>query len=143
MSNTKAYKAYRLSKHRYLELKHYCLQYGEKKEQLDKCYSISGVCFDKEPGGSNLPGKPTERNALIAAELSKYISLIDDTIREVAGGSDELTKALDENIKKELSFDTIRVNSNRKIPCGRQQFYEMRCKFFFILDKKLQISKNG
>ena len=55
-----------LSKHRFYELKHFCLQYGEWKE----------LYFDAD--GWSGKGDTTSRDGIKRAEIIKYIKLIEE-----------------------------------------------------------------
>lgn len=129
--NSKAYKSYEISEYEYRELKYFCLRYGEMKALLDDCRNIKALDYSKGGAASTARGSPVEKKALKAIELSRNIELIERA----------LDLAADENVRDYLkravtcphiSYDELGV------PMGRQQFYEMRRRFFYIL-KRLKI----
>ena len=46
-------KEYSISRHRYRELKEFCLQYEEKKSELQQIYMIKRIVLTKNPNNSN------------------------------------------------------------------------------------------
>lgn len=125
--NSKAYKTYHISENAYRELKYFCLRYNEMKAQLEECRQIKAVRYDNTGVVSASLESPTEKNALKAIQLSKNIDLIDRAL--------EIT--VDEPIRHYLKQAVITPHTSYysfdDIPMGRQQFYEMRRKFFYVL----------
>lgn len=125
--NSKAYKTYYISENAYRELKYFCLRYNEMKAQLEACHQIKAVRYDNSGTVSTALRNPTEKNALKALQLSKNIEMIDHAL--------ELTA--DEPVRHYLKQAVITPHTSYysfdDIPMGRQQFYEMRRKFFYIL----------
>ncbi|MBE6745855.1 MAG: hypothetical protein E7558_00175 [Ruminococcaceae bacterium] len=118
-----------ISRHRYRELKEFCLQYNEKKSELENIYS-STPSFE---GGSSGIGKPTEQKAIRAMQLRRDVDLIDQCLAEVTPGEEIIRKKLKENITTGLGYDCLGY-----VPCGINQFYTYRKRFFALLDKKKQ-----
>ena len=63
-------KMYELSVHRYRELKHFCLQYHEMKEAIEKAASRKVECTDRDPTGDA---------ASLIADYRRAIKLIETT----------------------------------------------------------------
>ena len=124
-------KKYWIDKHRYYELKHFCLQYPVWKE-LYKLYSqpqISSSSFDRQPS-SNTPSDQTANIALLKAQCSEKIGMIE----EAAKSTDEylytyILKAITEG----LSYTYMKTRMD--IPCGKDTYYDRYRRFFWILDK--------
>lgn len=119
---------YEISKYRYRELKNFCLQYNEKKQQLAALRGLGAVTYNNEPHGSGI-SNPTAAKAERAQQLARDIDLIEQTAMEVDS----------------VNYDSLLANiTATNLPyeylssaCGRRQFYQNRRKFFFLLDKKL------
>ncbi len=126
-------KEYSISRHRYRELKEFCLQYEEKKSELNQIYTSSSISPEVAVMGG-IPGKPTEQKAMRALQLTKEIELIDNCIKEACGEEVGLIKFLRKSVLSDYKFYEL-----GDLPCGRNQFYLYRRKFFFLLDK----TKNG
>ena len=118
-----------ISRHRYRELKEFCLQYEEKKSELQQIYTSSSVTPEVVAMGG-VPGKPTEQKAMRALQLRSETDLIDRCIAEACGDDVGLTEQMKKNITLGVGFDSLGY-----VPCGVRQFYQCRRKFFFILDK--------
>ena len=123
-------KEFNISRHRYRELKEFCLQYGEKKEELRQLYSLSSIPPDVAVMGGE-PGKPTERKAMRAVQLKKDVELIDKALTDVCGKDIGLIPLLKRNVTEGVGFDSLGC-----VPCGSRSFYRLRRKFFFLLDKE-------
>lgn len=117
-----------ISLHRYYELKHFCMQYNDWKEQL-KDISIYSRQTDNEIRSTD-PGDPV---AIITAERERYSRNIDML--------DNIAKQLDpvlgiyvlKGITYGISYDLLRVKMD--IPCGKENYYELYRRFFWLLDK--------
>ncbi len=123
-------KEYSISRHRYRELKEFCLQYEEKKAELQQIYTSTSVTPEIAVMGG-IPGKPTEQKAMRAAKLKEEIELIDNCIEEACEGAVGLIKTLRKSVLDDYKFYEL-----GDVPCGRNLFYKYRRKFFFILDKE-------
>lgn len=100
-------KKYGISKNRYHELIHFTMQYAEWK-----------------------------RAALIAKEdtlesLNEKIKLVEETAKEAAG---DLYPYILEAVTKKTTYENMRIIRN--IPCGKNLFYELKRRYFYLLDKK-------
>lgn len=123
-------KEFNISRHRYRELKEFCLQYGEKKEELRQLYSLSSVPPDVVVMGGE-PGKPTERKAMRALKLKTDIELIDNTLNSACETAVGIIPFLKKNITEGVGFSCLGY-----VPCSPKLFYNYRRKFFFLLDKE-------
>lgn len=128
MSNSKAYQDYRLSRYRYLELMNFCLQYDEKREKLSGCYTVGATPYDAAKRSSGI-GRPTEYRAEKAIGLRRDLELIELAAAHACEGKHVLSEKLLYNVTRRIPYERL-----GEVPCGRQQFYELRWKFFYILD---------
>lgn len=121
---------YYLNKHRYYELKHYCLQYNIWKKALEAITSLSGRSEDLALFHTNELGSPTERCAL--ARLS-YISKM-NIVEEACKKTDEfLWEYILLGVTEEIPYDVLRVKYN--IPCCKDVYYDAYRRFFWELNK--------
>lgn len=117
---------YGISNKRYLELKAFCLQYGEKQEDLKGTLSMSSAALTGLPHGtaiSDQTGLLGTRRAALSADLE----LIERTCRDAAPGYWQHLLA---NVTEGVSWEYLNP------PCGRRQFYEQRRKFFYLLNMR-------
>lgn len=123
-------KEYNISRHRYRELKEFCLQYEEKKAELQQIYTSSTAAPEVAVKGG-IPGAPTEKKAMRASSLKSEIKLIDDVICEACGEDVGIVEFLKRNVTSGTGFETLGC-----VPCSCRSFYQYRRLFFFLLDKK-------
>lgn len=122
---------YWISKHRYYELKHFCLQYPLWKSAY-AAIDDSGIplsMIEKVPT-SNMPGDPTGKRAVMKAYYKEKIDLIERMALE----SDRylyvyILKAVTEG----LSYTYLRTKLD--IPCGRDMYYDRYRRFFWLLSE--------
>lgn len=117
---------YGISRKRYNELKYFCAQYREKKEELRHSYGLSALKNDGLPKG-NTHGNPTETSAFRNEILKKDIELIEQTAIEA---DSEIYEYILRNIADGTPYEWMDV------PKGRKQFYESRRYFFYLLSQK-------
>lgn len=124
---------YDISKHRFYELYHYCLQYKEWKDELKfTTDSVKGVIITDMPHGSGT-GDPTSNLAIRRAELFGRCKTIEETAKEADA---ELWEYLLKGITDEnASYTYLRQVMN--IPCGKNYYYEKRRKFYYLLSRKV------
>lgn len=118
---------YWIDKHRYYELKHFCLQYPIWKEHLNRPIQPNGPAILMAPGSSEI-SDPTER--IVEARL--YFKDRMDMIESCAIATDEwiaqyMIKAVTEN----LSYEKLRASVG--IPCCKDIYYAAYRKFFWLL----------
>ncbi len=137
MSNTKNYRNYTIDKEEYLELLHFCRQYEAKKAKADSCYSVNAVSYDGIHSASNYSGRPTENRALRADKLNRDCKLIEQAALMIA---DPLTAKY---ILRNVTRPDAPYERLGNVPVGRQQFYELRRKFFYTLKCIKDFEENG
>ena len=120
---------YYIDKHRYYELKHFCLQYKEWKKAYANCNeSIIFASNLEKTSSSNIPSDLTAKYAMRRAQYGDKIKLIERLVKE----TDEylypyILKAVTEN----LSYTYLKTKL--EIPCGRDMYYDRYRKFFWLL----------
>ena len=124
---------YWISRHRYYELKHFCLQYPEWKKAcliLDERSKTASVKIEKEPT-TNEYSDPTAKFALTKTYYEKRIKLIEDTVIET---DEELASYILKAVTEGLSFSYLKAKL--EIPCGRDMYYDRYRRFFWLLSKE-------
>lgn len=118
---------YEISTKAYRELFYFCQQYKDKKNQLNYLRGLTAVPMNGMPKGSNT-GNPTERKGLLCQKLSTDCELIEQTAIEA--GADVYSWLLSNVTEQGMSWE------NMQPPIGKNQFYERRRKFFYLLAYK-------
>lgn len=120
---------YHIDKHRYYELKHFCLQYGEWKKAYASC--CDAVIFASRIDGmpsNNVPGDLTAKYALKKASYGERIKLIESAAKE----ADEfLYPYILRAVTEGLAYPYLKTKLD--IPCGRDMYYDRYRKFFWLL----------
>ena len=118
---------YWIDRHRYYELKHFCLQYKTWKTYIRE---IDGMKSKNFPGGNF--SKNISNPTLYAVELrelySAKIKLVEDCAKEA---SPELSVYILKAVTEELSYENLKLVHG--LPCGREMWYELYRRFFYIL----------
>lgn len=123
---------YYLASYRYLELKAFCRQYRSWHEGLRACYGFKGNGFGQNSAiRPSEHSDPTERAVELAEKFRNKISMVDNAAKEA---DPTLAPYIILNATQGLSFDRLEAFGKRP-PCGKNQFYEARQKFFWILDQ--------
>lgn len=120
---------YYISKHRYYELVHFCLQYPEFKRKYNElCQEIpGGVIQINKIDGAPKPNRSHEIRDLYLSkmELIEECSKLTDPVLGTY-----ILKGVTEN----RTYTYFKMNE--RIPCGKDMYYDLRRKFFWILDYK-------
>lgn len=115
---------YWISKHKYYELKHFCLQYPEWKTAYSKIAS-NPLMMKK------IEEDPTATAGTIMADLYGRMRLIEECTKQAdhcIGGY--IFRGVTEN----LSFTYLKTVLG--IPCERDMYYDRYRKFFYLLSKE-------
>ncbi len=120
------YKELNISKKAYKELEYFCLQYREKKLEIENFCYISSVKYGFRP--SNRTGSDTTlTNVQRMVSLKKDVEMIEKSAREA---DRRISRYIIRNVTERVQYEHMNV------PCGRRQFYEKRKLFFCILYMK-------
>ena len=103
-----------ISLSRYRELYYFCQQYHEKKEALQRCYSVKSELISNMSGNTYMLTNSAEQQMDKTNKLSRDISLIEQTAQEAVGG---LYPFILKNVTEDITYEHMGV------PCGRRQFY--------------------
>lgn len=121
---------YGISKYRYRELKNFCLQYPEKKEQIS--YGLTS----HEPAEvhSGRISRPTENQAISNSPYIQDCLMIEQA---AAAASREIAPWILVSVTEDLNYEELEYYPELgRIPINRFDFYGVRRLFYSILDKK-------
>lgn len=120
---------YYISRHRYYELKHFCLQYPEfKRAYNDLCEKIPGgiISINKTDGAHK------NDESLIVRQL--YLEQM-SMIEECCMLTDKIIGPyILKGVTEGLPYTYFKMHD--RIPCGKDLYYELYRKFFWLLDYK-------
>lgn len=120
-----------ISKHRYYELKHFCLQYPEWKRKLQEANYIRSSSVVKLDGKVQI--EYVDKVGDEAVRLEKYKRKV-NMVEEACNMADpELQLYLLKALTEGVTFEYLKMVM--KMPCGRSSFYKAYRKAFWILDK--------
>ena len=121
---------YYISKHRYYELKHFCLQYPEfKKKYNSLCEKIPGGIISE----NNSNGISNQERDLEIRDL--YLSQI-ELIEECSKLTDPvLGDYILKGVTEGYPYSYFKM---KNIPCCKDTYYDLYRKFFYILSRKKQ-----
>ena len=122
---------YWIEKHRYYELKHFCLQYPIWKKAYTGLDGLSKTPEDlKIFVKTGNVSDPTAK----CAEMKLYYRDRMDMVEQVAKETDlGLWDYIFKGVTEGLSYDLLRVKSD--IPCCKDVYYNLYRRFFWILNK--------
>lgn len=122
---------YYIDKHRYYELKHFCLQYREWKKAYEACNEslIFASQLERMPS-NNIHSDLTAKYALKKTAYAEKINLIETAARE---SDDYLYPYILKAVTEGLSYTNLKTMYD--IPCGRDMYYDRYRKFFWLLSE--------
>lgn len=128
---SQAFAEYEISRERFLELKHKCLQYPEWIRNRNDCYELSSGGADGMPKGSSGSTSVVERQADRARKYAELADMVERCLFEATDGNAAVIPYLRKNICYGIPYISLSV------PCDKNKFTRYRHKFYFILDKKV------
>lgn len=122
---------YYIDKHRYYELKHFCLQYNEWKKAYASCSDavIFASKIERMTSG-NTPSDITAKYGMMKAHYDRRIKLIEKCAKE---SDDFLYPYLLKAVTEGLAYTHLKTRYD--IPCGRDMYYDRYRKFFWLLSE--------
>ena len=123
---------YYIDKHRYYELKHFCLQYNEWKKAYVLCNdSIIFASSLERHSSSNIPSDLTAKYAMRKVQYGERIKMIERVAKEA---DDFLYPYILKAVTEGLSY--VHLKSRLDIPCGKDMYYDRYRKFFWLLSQE-------
>lgn len=122
---------YWIERHRYYELKHFCLQYPTWRKAYSSLDAFSkGSPFSEVKVTVSSCGGPTEKCAIAMSFYSDRISMVET----IAINADvELSTYILKGVTQGLSYDCLK--SCYDIPCCRDTYYDRYRRFFWLLNQ--------
>lgn len=111
-----------ISKHRRLELTHFCLQYPEWREYL---------AHVGRKGSQDEWSDPTSEEAIKRVIFSEKMHLVEECCRQAGP---DIYEYLLEGVTEGHSY--VKLSTQKQIPCSRDYYYDRFHKFFYILSQK-------
>lgn len=121
---------YWISRHRYYELKHHCMQYKEWKRLYNQI-EFKMAEHKNWNERSKTSGDPTAYVAQLRADLSRAMETVERCCRVA---SSELSGYIFKAVTEGRSYDSLKAKDD--IPCGREMFYDCYRRFFWLLSKE-------
>ncbi len=125
---------YWIERHRYYELKHFCLQYPRWKHLYNSLIYFPSAAINPVP-----PCKTNELRDPISMHVDErlFYSKRIEMVERVAKETDEslagyILKAITEGI----SYDHLKARTG--IPCCKDTYYDLYRRFFWLLSKERQ-----
>lgn len=121
---------YWIERHRYYELKHFCLQYPIWKKSYAALGSISERPVDLAMIHTNTHGNPTEQCAISKLFYCERMEMIERIAKET---DEALSSYILKGVTKGVSYDYLKTRLD--IPCCKDVYYDLYRRFFWLLDK--------
>lgn len=122
---------YWIEKHRYYELKHFCMQYPIWKKAYEALDGLSrrpdDLAMFSDRGGH---GDPTAKCAMARKYYSDRMGILEKT---AADADPELADYILRGVTEGVSYDYLKARL--EIPCSKDTYYERYRKFFWLLNK--------
>lgn len=119
---------YYIEKHRYYELKHFCMQYPIWKKAYQSLNKLSNSNEIAEH--FDMYDDPTAQCGIAMAFYSTRIEMVESCCRKA---DDDLYIYILKAVTEGLSYNTLLMKEN--IPCSRDTYYDRYRKFFYLLNK--------
>lgn len=124
---------YWIERHRYYELKHFCLQYPLWKQAYDVLDGVSGRPAEQVVSATNQCADPTAKHAIAKAYYSNRMELVEKLAKAAAP---DLSEYLLKGVTQGWTYDILKARLD--IPCCRNTYYDQYRKFFWLLHKERQ-----
>lgn len=125
---------YWIDKHRYYELKHFCMQYNTwKKTYYDLSnLKIPSSIFERI-SPSTMHSDFTAKYAIRKAYYGEKIKLVEDIAKKT---DEELWEYILKGVTEGLSYTYLKTNLG--IPCSKNTYYDRYRRFFWLLSEYRQ-----
>lgn len=121
---------YYISKHRYLELKHFCLQYPEWQREYNQISMYPPSDGFAKISANHSDGSFIEKIALLRNELMFKMELVKSNAMIV---DDYLGPFIFRAVTEDLSYNYLYTKTG--MACSMEMYYDRYHKFFWLLDR--------
>ena len=122
---------YWIEKHRYYELKHFCLQYPIWKKAYAALDGLSQRTYDLAAFiKSDIASDPTAKCVEAKSFYFERMGLLEKVAEET---SPDLGCYILKAVTEGISYDHLKARFN--IPCQKDSYYELYRRFFWLLNK--------
>lgn len=119
---------YWIPRHRYYELKHFCLQYQAWQKILQNMTYLKSIKIDTSTEKDI--SDPTSKLAIMETSCLERIKMVQTAAKETDKiFCDFILKAVTQG----LTYNVMKMKYD--VPCGKDIWYEMYRRFFWILDQ--------
>jgi hypothetical protein len=123
---------YWIEKHRYYELKHFCLQYPIWQKQYSLISNTrSNEAYSLTPIANQSFYDSTGETAVDRTYYSLRIELLEKVAKET---DDVIGNYILKGVTEGWSYDILKARLN--IPCCKDIYYDLYRRFFWLLDKE-------
>lgn len=125
---------YWIEKHRYYELKHFCLQYPIWKNAYIALLDLKGSSLNSTLlSKTNVIKDPTSKSAEARLFYSNRMNMIE----KIAAATDAtLSNYILKAVTEGISYDSLRTRF--EIPCCKDTYYNLYRRFFWLLSIERQ-----
>lgn len=125
---------YWIERHRYYELKHFCLQYPIWKRGYLSSDGLSKNLLDQtyHPG----MGQHSDPTSRCVIDRQFYVERIGMVERVATDTDEELSSYILKGVTEGVSYTYLKARLD--IPCCRDTYYRLYRRFFWLLDKERQ-----
>lgn len=123
---------YWIDKHRYYELKHFCLQYGYWKKSYANLIDlgISSSSFDR----TSMTNEISDLTSKYAMKRASYAERIKMVERAAMEADEYLYAYILKGVTEGVSYTYLKTKMN--IPCSRDTYYDRYRRFFWLLSNE-------
>lgn len=121
---------YWLERHRYYELKHFCMQYDIWKQAYNSLDSMVRISPSGLYSKTNNVSSPVERCAEAREYYYDRMAMVEKAAKETDLYFSQYILIA---VTTGLSYDKLRAQTD--IPCCKDTYYELYRRFFWILNK--------
>ena len=120
---------YWIERHRYYELKHFCMQYSGWKKKLK--YLDGYLGGELRPISCNkVEVDPTYNLVKVREQYVRWCEIVENTAKEAAA---ELSPYILKGITEGISYNILSLKT--QVPCCRDIYYYLYRRFFWLLNR--------
>lgn len=123
---------YWIERHRYYELKHFCLQYPIWKKA---CAGLDGLAR-QGTGARRALSESYDPTAKAAEAREWYLDRMSIVENAAMEADTVISPYILKGVTEGCSYDHLRAKYN--IPCGKDMYYDLYRRFFWLLSKERQ-----